>query len=120
MLGIKFIKVQPTDYVLLFKNGRLSEKAPVYPSFTSNQPRQLYEYLLQALTSPFIFKEVTSDFQEVYRPRASYIQRHRSKEAFTVDEFYFSAERQRLHFRRPSETLPTSYQHCTSSNPVIP
>jgi len=26
MLGIKFIKVQPTEYVLLYRNGQLVQK----------------------------------------------------------------------------------------------
>lgn len=65
MLGIKFIKVQPTDYVLLYKNGRLAREGAGLSFFYFGPASSIVRIPVASTDVPFIFKEVTSDFQEV-------------------------------------------------------
>ena len=65
MLGFKFIKVQPTDYVLLYKNGQLIREGSGLAFFYFAPVSSLVRISVASHDVPFIFKEVTSDFQEV-------------------------------------------------------
>jgi hypothetical protein len=65
MLGIKFIKVQPTDYVLLYKNGQLVRAGAGLAFFYFEPASSIVRIPVASTDVPFIFKEVTSDFQEV-------------------------------------------------------
>lgn len=65
MLGIKFIKVQPTDYVLLYKRGRLVREGAGLAFFYFEPSSSIIRIPVASTDVPFIFKEVTSDFQEV-------------------------------------------------------
>ncbi len=65
MLGIKFIKVQPTDYVLLFKSGKLIKEGAGLAFFYFEPSSSIIRIPVASTDVPFIFKEVTSDFQEV-------------------------------------------------------
>jgi regulator of protease activity HflC (stomatin/prohibitin superfamily) len=65
MLGIKFIKVQPTDYVLLYKNGHLAREGAGLSFFYFEPAASIVRIPVASTDVPFIFKEVTSDFQEV-------------------------------------------------------
>ncbi len=65
MLGIKFIKVQPTDYVLLYKNGTLTREGAGLAFFYFEPASSIVRIPVASTDVPFIFKEVTSDFQEV-------------------------------------------------------
>ncbi|GFE59282.1 SPFH domain-containing protein [Geobacter sp. AOG1] len=65
MLGIKFIKVQPTDYVLLYRNGQLVREGVGLAFFYFAPASSIVRIPVASTDVPFIFKEVTSDFQEV-------------------------------------------------------
>lgn len=65
MLGIKFIKVQPTDYVLLYKSGKLVKEGAGLAFFYFEPSSSIIRIPVASTDVPFIFKEVTSDFQEV-------------------------------------------------------
>jgi regulator of protease activity HflC (stomatin/prohibitin superfamily) len=65
MFGFKFIKVQPTDYVLLYKNGKLVREGAGLSFFYFEPASSIVRIPVASTDVPFIFKEVTSDFQEV-------------------------------------------------------
>jgi len=65
MFGIKFIKVQPTEYVLLYKNGQLVREGAGLAFFYFEPATSIVRIPVASTDVPFIFKEVTSDFQEV-------------------------------------------------------
>lgn len=65
MLGIKFIKVQPTEYVLLYRNGQLVREGAGLAFFYFEPASSIVRIPVASTDVPFIFKEVTSDFQEV-------------------------------------------------------
>ncbi|MFH2045412.1 MAG: SPFH domain-containing protein [Pseudomonadota bacterium] len=65
MLGIKFIKVQPTDYVLQYRKGKLVREGAGLSFFYFLPTTSLVRVPVASVDAPFIFHEVTSDFQEV-------------------------------------------------------
>jgi regulator of protease activity HflC (stomatin/prohibitin superfamily) len=65
MFGIRFIKVQPTDYVLQHKNGRLVREGSGLAFFYFGPTSSLVRIPVASVDCPFIFQEVTADFQEV-------------------------------------------------------
>lgn len=65
MLGIKFIKIQPTEYVLQFKRGQIVREGVGLSFFYYAPTTSLVLVPIGTVDVPFIFEEVTSDFQEV-------------------------------------------------------
>jgi regulator of protease activity HflC (stomatin/prohibitin superfamily) len=65
MFGINFIKVQPTEYVMLYKNGKLTREGAGLSFFYFGPASSIVLIPLASMDVPFIFNEVTSDFQEV-------------------------------------------------------
>jgi len=65
MLGIQFIKVDPTVYVMQYKKGELIREGNGLSFFYFAPTASLVSVPVASTDSPFIFKEVTSDFQEV-------------------------------------------------------
>ena len=65
MLGIKFIKVQPTTHLLQFKDGKIARSGPGLAFFYYAPTSSLVAVPLASTDAPFIFTEVTADFQEV-------------------------------------------------------
>jgi regulator of protease activity HflC (stomatin/prohibitin superfamily) len=65
MLGIQFIKVDPTVYVMQYKKGNLIREGNGLSFFYFAPTTSLVSVPVASTDSPFIFKEVTSDFQEV-------------------------------------------------------
>ena len=65
MLGFKFIKVQPTDYVLQYRNEQLVREGTGLSFFYFAPTTSLVRIPMASADAPFIFQEVTSDFQEV-------------------------------------------------------
>ena len=65
MFGIRFIKFQPSDYVLRYRNGRIVREGAGL-SFYYYEPTTAIAVLpLGSTDVPFIFEEVTADFQSV-------------------------------------------------------
>ena len=65
MFGIQFIKVDPTMYVVQYKKGKLIKQGPGLSFFYFAPITSLVAVPTGSTDVPFIFKEVTSDYQEV-------------------------------------------------------
>jgi len=65
MFGIRFIKVDPTDFVLQFKRGEIVREGAGLSFFYFAPTSSLVRIPIGSVDVPFIFEEVTADFQEV-------------------------------------------------------
>lgn len=65
MLGISFIKAGPTDYIIQYKGGRARRQGVGLAFFYFSPTTSLVLVPVGSVDVPFIFKEVTADFQEV-------------------------------------------------------
>lgn len=65
MFGIRFIKVEPTDFVLQFKRGKIVREGAGLSFFFFAPTTSLVSIPVGSVDVPFIFEEVTADFQEV-------------------------------------------------------
>ncbi len=65
MLGFKFTKFQPTDYVLQYRSGKLVREGIGQAFFYFAPTSSLVRVPVASVDVPFIFNEVTSDFQVV-------------------------------------------------------
>lgn len=65
MFGIKFVKFQPTTHVLVFKKGRIVSEGPGLSFFYYAPTTSLVAVPTGSQEAPFIFEEVTSDFQTI-------------------------------------------------------
>src|SRR5437660_360402 len=65
MLGIQFIKTQPTTYLLQFKGGKVIREGAGLAFFYYAPTTSMVAVPIGSTDVPFIFKEVTADFQEV-------------------------------------------------------
>lgn len=65
MFGIGYMKAPPTTYVMHFKAGRLLKEGPGLSLFYFAPTSTLVSVPLQSADVPFVFNEVTSDFQTV-------------------------------------------------------
>lgn len=65
MLGFKFAKFQPTDYVLQYRGGKLVRDGIGQAFFYFAPTSSLVRVPVGSVDLPFIFLEVTADFQEV-------------------------------------------------------
>ncbi len=65
MFGIRFIKVEPTDFVLQFTKGKVVREGAGLSFFCFAPTTSLVVIPIGSVDVPFIFKEVTADFQEV-------------------------------------------------------
>lgn len=65
MIGLKYLKVAPTTHVIHYVNGRLKKQGPGL-SFIYFAPfSEIVLVSMVATDQPFIFNEMTADFQEV-------------------------------------------------------
>ncbi|MGN6641388.1 MAG: SPFH domain-containing protein, partial [Verrucomicrobiota bacterium] len=65
MLGIQFIKVQPTVYLLQYRKGQVVREGVGLSFFYYAPSTSLVAVPLASDEAPFIFEEVTADFQAV-------------------------------------------------------
>jgi hypothetical protein len=65
MLGIRFIKVPPTAYLLQYQNGHLVREGPGLAFFYYAPTSTLVAVPTASNEVPFIFEETTADFQMV-------------------------------------------------------
>lgn len=65
MLGIKFVKVQPTTYLIEYKNGEVVREGAGLSFFYYAPTTSLVAVPIGSRDQPFIFQHVTSDFQSV-------------------------------------------------------
>ncbi|MGR9045248.1 MAG: SPFH domain-containing protein [Gammaproteobacteria bacterium] len=65
MFGIRFKKIEPTDYVLQYKHGNIAREGAGLSFFYFSPTTSLVLIPIGSVDVPFIFQEVTADFQEV-------------------------------------------------------
>ena len=65
MFGLRFIKMQPTSYLLQYKGGRIVREGAGLSFFYYAPTSSLVTVPIASTDAPFIFNEVTSDFQEI-------------------------------------------------------
>lgn len=65
MLGIRYLKVAPTTYVLHFVGGRIRREGAGLSFFYFAPRGEIVLVPLESTDVPFVFNEVTADFQEV-------------------------------------------------------
>lgn len=65
MFGIKFIKVQPTVYLLQYRNGKVVRDGAGLSFFYYAPTTSLVAVPVASTDVPFIFQEITKDFQSV-------------------------------------------------------
>jgi regulator of protease activity HflC (stomatin/prohibitin superfamily) len=65
MLGLEFIKVDPTIYLLQYKMGQLIREGTGLSFFYFAPTTSLVAVPVGSTDIPFIFREVTADFQDV-------------------------------------------------------
>ncbi|MFV0439546.1 MAG: SPFH domain-containing protein [Desulfopila sp.] len=65
MFGFRFGKFQPTDYVLQYRKGKLVREGVGQAFFYFSPTTALVRIPMASVDVPFIFREVTADYQEV-------------------------------------------------------
>ena len=65
MIGIKFIKVQPTTYLLQYRGGNIVREGLGLSFFYYGPTTSLVAVPVASTDTPFIFQETTADFQAV-------------------------------------------------------
>jgi hypothetical protein len=65
MFGIKFIKVQPTTYLLEYRGGKIVREGVGQSFFYYAPTTSLVAVPVVSTDTPFIFQETTADFQSV-------------------------------------------------------
>jgi hypothetical protein len=65
MIGIKFIKVQPTPYLLQYRRGRIVREDVGLAFFYCAPTTSLVAVPVGSTDVPFIFEEPTADYQTV-------------------------------------------------------
>jgi len=65
MFGFRFIKFQPSDYVLKYRNGKIVKEGAGISFYYYAPTTSIVAVPVGSVDAPFIFEEVTSDFQTV-------------------------------------------------------
>ena len=65
MFGIRFIKIQPTTYLLQYQKGKLKREGRGVAFFYFAPTTSLVAVPMESVDVPFIFNQVTSDFQAI-------------------------------------------------------
>lgn len=65
MLGFRFIKLQPTTYVMVYRAGKIVREGQGLSFFFYAPSTSIVAVPIASTDAPFIFDEVTSDFQSV-------------------------------------------------------
>src|SRR5512137_236890 len=65
MFGIRYIKVQPTTHLIQYRDGRVVREGVGLAFFYYAPPTSLVAVPIASTDAPFIFEEVTADFQTV-------------------------------------------------------
>lgn len=65
MFGFRFIKFQPNDYVLKFNNGKIKKEGQGLSFYYYVPTTSVVVIPIASVDKPFIFEEVTNDFQTV-------------------------------------------------------
>lgn len=65
MFGIRYAKVSPTTYLIQYRNGRPVREGTGLAFFYFSPSASLVSIPMESVDVPFMFREVSSDFQEV-------------------------------------------------------
>jgi len=65
MFGIKYTKFQPSEYVLKYKNGKIVKEGPGISFYYYEPTTSIVMVPVVSYDCPFMFEEVTADFQTV-------------------------------------------------------
>src|SRR5437588_5348907 len=65
MFGMRFIKVQPTTYLLQYRRGKIVREGVGLSFFYYGPTTSLVAVPVASTDTPFIFQETTGDFQAV-------------------------------------------------------
>ncbi|MFZ5987139.1 MAG: SPFH domain-containing protein [Bacillota bacterium] len=65
MFGFRFIKFQPSEYVLKYRNGKIVKEGAGISFYYYAPTTSIVVVPVGSVDAPFIFEEVTSDFQTV-------------------------------------------------------
>jgi hypothetical protein len=65
MFGLRFVKVQPTTYLLHYRRGKVVREGPGLAFFYYSPTSSLVAVPVASTDTPFIFQETTGDFQSV-------------------------------------------------------
>ncbi len=65
MFGIRFIKIQPTTYLLQYHKGKVKREGQGLAFFYFAPTTSLVAVPMESVEVPFIFNQVTTDFQEI-------------------------------------------------------
>lgn len=65
MFGFRFIKFQPSEYVLKYRNGKIVKEGAGLSFYYYAPVTSIVVVPVGSVDAPFIFEEVTSDFQTV-------------------------------------------------------
>jgi len=65
MFGIKFIKFQPSEYALMYKNGKVVKEGAGISFYYYAPTTSIVMVPIASSDCPFMFEEVTADFQTV-------------------------------------------------------
>ena len=65
MFGIGFVKFQPGEYVLKYKNGKIVKEGAGLSFYYYEPTTSIMVIPVGSTDVPFIFEEVTADFQSV-------------------------------------------------------
>src|SRR5215471_17335539 len=65
MFGLRFVKVQPTTYLLQYRRGKVIREGLGLSFFYYSPTSSLVAVPVASTDTPFIFQETTGDFQTV-------------------------------------------------------
>jgi hypothetical protein len=65
MLGIRYLKVSPTTYVMLYRQGKVVREGLGLSFFYFAPTASVVQVAVSSRHVPFVFNEVTADFQDV-------------------------------------------------------
>jgi hypothetical protein len=65
MFGFRFVRVQPTEHLMVYAKGRIAKEGAGLTTFYFAPFSSLVRVPLASVDVPFIFSETTADFQEV-------------------------------------------------------
>ncbi len=65
MFGIRFVKVQPTTHLMAFQSGKVTRQGAGFSMLYYSPTTTLVAVPIASREEPFIFEQVTADFQTV-------------------------------------------------------
>jgi regulator of protease activity HflC (stomatin/prohibitin superfamily) len=65
VFGVRFLKVNPTEFILQYRNGKLAREGAGLSFFYFEPTTSLVKIPIGSVDIPFIFEETTADFQTI-------------------------------------------------------